>query len=89
MHKLNRERALRYLAKDVPDYKRVFVDRNDLLEDFEYSHQGFGPPDLVASFLKHWLRMMEIKHEGRARVVTLDAQYDIDFNRYLITGRIR
>lgn len=74
-HKLNKDRVFRHMARDAPDYKIMYVDRDELVEQLEF-------PLWFQKSMSHWQRLMDIKHKGEYLEFKHWQDYDIDFNRY-------
>lgn len=86
-----KERIFRHMARDVSDVKRVWVDRDDLIDQIAFggrSNPDTKVADLVDMHLKNWVRLVKIKY-GECVEIDIFTDYDIDFNRYRFGGRVR
>lgn len=86
-----KERIFRHMAREVPDYKIVFLDR-DVLAD-EVDKAGLNPYGdsyltfFFEKYLGNWERLVKIKH-GQDTPIEIFSEYDVDFNRYRLGGRL-
>lgn len=87
-----KERIFRHMAREVPDYKIVHLDRYELDDKLGYAlfskDEPFERAPFAKKYLGHWLRLAKIRH-GEDANIEIWGDYDIDFNRYRLGGAVR
>lgn len=79
--KLDKDRVFRHMAKEVPNYKVVYISRDDLLDMHRRDVESAKCPVRVRKVYNHWRRLAEIKFGNYVDYETF-TDYDIDFDRY-------
>lgn len=82
-----KERIFRHMAREVPEYKLVLLDRDELLDDVTFGGNVTDSTFLLKKYLGNWLRFVQIRW-GSDVEINVFSDYDIDFNRYRLGGKV-